>query len=74
MKSEFLTNCCRICLGRGRKLRSLYTPTEEGELPPNEMLQLIAGISLEKVSSIVFKYINIILTKVISTIYCLLIG
>lgn len=52
MRDEILANCCRICLGRSRKLRSLYTPAEEGEVSPSEMLQLIAGIHLEKVTTL----------------------
>ncbi|XP_039970537.1 zinc finger protein 468-like [Bactrocera tryoni] len=39
---------CRVCLTRTPKLRSLYEPLDEGEQSPNEMLALIAGITLEE--------------------------
>lgn len=49
MKNEIVANSCRICLTQTKKLRSLYKPIDEGDEPPNEMLQLITGIQVEKV-------------------------
>ncbi|KAM7360567.1 zinc-finger protein [Cochliomyia hominivorax] len=48
MKHEIVANSCRICLTQTKKLRSLYKPIDEGDEPPNEMLQLITGIAVEK--------------------------
>ncbi|XP_011184137.2 zinc finger protein 484 [Zeugodacus cucurbitae] len=46
--SDVVPRSCRVCLTRTPKLRSLYQPLDEGEEPPNEMLRLIAGITLEE--------------------------
>lgn len=61
MKNEIIANSCRICLTQTKKLRSLYKPVDEGDEPPNEMLQLITGIQVEKVNNVIFGKIILIL-------------
>ncbi|XP_061386514.1 zinc finger protein 155 [Musca vetustissima] len=48
MLNELTANCCRICLGKAKKLRSLYKPVDEGDEPPNEMLLKVTGIAVEE--------------------------
>uniref|UniRef100_A0A1A9WJD8 Protein krueppel n=1 Tax=Glossina brevipalpis TaxID=37001 RepID=A0A1A9WJD8_9MUSC len=49
MRYEIVTDSCRVCLTKCKKLRSLYKPSEPDEEPPNEMLEKITGICLEKI-------------------------
>ncbi|XP_058985003.1 putative zinc finger protein 735 [Musca domestica] len=48
MLCELTANCCRICLGKAKKLRSLYKPVDEEDEPPYEMLLKVTGIEVEQ--------------------------
>ncbi|XP_073830774.1 zinc-finger protein isoform X2 [Musca autumnalis] len=48
MLRELIANCCRICLDKGKKLRSLYRSVDEGDEPPYEMLLKVTGIQVEQ--------------------------
>uniref|UniRef100_A0A1B0FQT9 Uncharacterized protein n=1 Tax=Glossina morsitans morsitans TaxID=37546 RepID=A0A1B0FQT9_GLOMM len=49
MRYEIVTDSCRVCLTKSKKLRSLYKPSDEDEEAPNEMLEKITGICLEQI-------------------------